>query len=115
MSAASLDGRRFTAVENEAGEADAATVFRYHEDPLGVWAEYAGGQVVRGYLVGTRREDRLGFRYVHQNARGETATGRGAARIEELADGRLRLHETWAWESRPGHGTSVVEEMPAHP
>lgn len=108
----SLDGRRFTAVENEAGEVDAATVFHYHQDELGVWAEYAGGQVVRGFLVGTRTGDELGVRYVHQNARGETATGRCSTRIVELGDGRLRLHETWAWESREGHGTSVVDELP---
>ncbi|HEX6695483.1 MAG TPA: hypothetical protein VF080_01770 [Solirubrobacteraceae bacterium] len=27
------------------------------------------------------------------------------------ADGRLRLHETWAWDSQAGSGTSVVEEI----
>jgi hypothetical protein len=27
-----------------------------------------------------------------------------------LPDGRLRLRETWAWESREGTGTSVLEE-----
>ncbi|OLL98670.1 hypothetical protein Ae406Ps2_3600c [Pseudonocardia sp. Ae406_Ps2] len=33
------------------------------------------------------------------------------ARLEVLDDGRLRSHETWAWESRPGTGESVVEEV----
>jgi hypothetical protein len=23
----------------------------------------------------------------------------------------VRLHETWAWDSQPGSGTSVVEEV----
>jgi hypothetical protein len=44
-------------------------------------------------------------------ADGTTATGRCESRIEALADGRLRLHETWAWESQEGAGTSVVEEI----
>jgi hypothetical protein len=43
---------------------------------------------------------------------GRTATGRCESRIEELPDGRLRLHETWAWDSQDGSGTSVVEEAP---
>jgi hypothetical protein len=30
-------------------------------------------------------------------------------------DGRLRLHETWAWDSQPGSGTSVVEEVASLP
>ena len=31
---------------------------------------------------------------------------------EVLADGRLRLHETWSWtEGGEGAGTSTVEEM----
>jgi hypothetical protein len=29
-----------------------------------------------------------------------------------LPDGRVRLEETWEWESRAGHGTSVVEQIP---
>ena len=55
--------------------------------------------------------DTLRFRYAHVRPDGETATGRCESTIETLADGRLRLHETWAWESREGTGTSVVEEV----
>jgi len=43
---------------------------------------------------------------------GETASGRCSSQIDQLPDGRLRLHETWTWESREGTGTSVVEEIP---
>lgn len=112
MSAPSLDGRRFTAVMNDGGDVDAATVFHYHEDGSEIWADYAGGQVVRGFLVGTRRGDELGFRYVHLDAAGHTATGRCSSHLAVLPDGRLRLSETWAWESREGHGTSILDELP---
>jgi truncated hemoglobin YjbI len=37
--------------------------------------------------------------------------GHQRAFIELLPDGRLRSHETWAWESRDGTGTSVIEEV----
>ena len=89
----------------------AETVFEYVEQDGVVHARYGGGAVRLGFLVGTRAGDTLRFRYAHVRPDGETATGRCESTIETLADGRLRLHETWAWESREGTGTSVVEEV----
>ncbi|MEU5911811.1 hypothetical protein [Micromonospora sp. NPDC047527] len=109
----SLDGRRFAAVTDAvAGEVGTETVFTYHERAGEVWAEYAGGSILRGYLVGTREGDRLDFRYVQLNAEGQTSSGHCVSEVTVLADGRLELHETWSWESRPGSGTSVVQELP---
>ena len=113
MATVSLDDRTFAGVSNTGdGDVGAATVFRYREDAGVVWADYAGGAVRRGYLVGTRDGDRLDFRYVHLDTDGATASGRCTSRVEVLADGRVRLHETWSWESREGSGQSVVEEPP---
>jgi hypothetical protein len=109
----SLDGRRFRDVsEVRSGDVGAATVFEYHEDAdARIWAHYAGGAVHRGYLVGARSGDELTFRYVHLTVNGETASGRCSSEVQQLHDGRLRLVETWEWESKPGKGTSVVEEF----
>jgi hypothetical protein len=93
------------------GEASAATVFEYHEEDGLVWARYAGGAVRLGFLVGTRDGDRLDFRYSQLNESGETSNGRCSTTISVLPDGRLRLEEAWAWESKPGAGTSSVEEI----
>lgn len=108
---ASLEGRRFRAVASSGGDVDGATAFDYHQDGELIWATYAGGAVRRGYLVGTRSATELDFRYCHVTDDGQTAGGHCHSRIETLRDGRLRLHETWEWESRPGSGTSVVEEV----
>lgn len=106
-----IDGRRFAGVTNSAeGEVDSSTIFNYHQEGETVWADYAGGSVRKGFLVGTRSDDTLAFRYSHLNVTGETASGKCTSKIEVLADGRARFHESWAWESRPGTGTSVVEE-----
>lgn len=111
MPAPSLDGRTLVGVTNGAdGEVDTATAFDYHERDGLVWAEYAGGAVRLGRLVGTRTGDDLDFRYVHVSIDGTTSSGHCRARLQLLPDGRLRSHETWAWDSRPGSGTSVVEE-----
>ena len=92
-------------------------MFTYHEDPSdgSVWADYAGGAVVRGHLVGSRTAsgpDTLDFRYVQLKADGTTSSGHCTSVVEVLPDGRLRLHETWSWESKEGSGTSTVEELP---
>ena len=59
-----------------------------------IWAEYAGGDVVRGHLVGTRRGDRLDFRYVQLKHDGTTSSGHCVSTVVELPDGRVRLEET---------------------
>jgi hypothetical protein len=108
----SLDGRRFRGAEmSSEGEASAATVFEYHEGDGIVWARYEGGVIRLGFLIGTRKGDFLEFRYSQVNTSGETASGRCSTTISALPDGRLRLDEEWAWETRLGAGTSAVEEI----
>jgi hypothetical protein len=111
MTTSSLDGRRFAAVANVGGEVGADTVFEYHERDGEIWATYRGGGVRRGFLVGTRTHETLDIRYVQLNNSGETSSGYCRSTILVLPDGRLRLDEKWQWESRPGGGTSVVEEL----
>jgi hypothetical protein len=112
VSIPSLDGRRFRpAAGVTGGDVGSETIFEYAEEDGIVHARYGGGAVRLGFLVGTRAADVLRFRYAQLRADGTTATGRCESRIETLEDGRLRLHETWAWESQDGAGTSVVEEV----
>jgi hypothetical protein len=111
VTAPSLDGRRFAAVSNVGGEVSADTIFEYRERDGEIWASYAGGAVRRGYLVGTRAGDQVVLRYVQLNVDGHTSSGRCRSTIMVLGDGRLRMHEVWEWESRPGGGTSTVEEV----
>ena len=87
------------------------TLFEYAEAGGIVHARFAGGAIRLGFLVGTRDGDRLSFRYAQLRADGTTATGRCESEIETLPDGRVRLRETWRWESHEGAGTSVVDEV----
>ncbi|MEU8983582.1 hypothetical protein [Streptomyces sp. NPDC048309] len=108
----SLDGLVLAPIADQApGQVGTRTRFTYHEKNGEIWAEYAGGDVVRGYLVGNREGDRLDFRYVQLKHDGSTSSGHCASLVVELPDGRVRLAETWEWESRTGSGTSVVEEV----
>jgi hypothetical protein len=109
--ARSLDGLVLAPVADQApGQVGTRTRFTYHERDGRIWAEYEGGDVVRGHLVGTREGDRLDFRYVQLKTDGRTASGHCVSTVIELEDGRVRLEETWEWESQEGSGTSIVEQ-----
>ncbi|MBO1333386.1 hypothetical protein [Streptomyces sp. VRA16 Mangrove soil] len=111
--ARSLDGLLLAPVADQApGQVGTRTRFAYHEKDGRIWADYEGGDVVQGHLVGTRAGDRLDFRYVQLKTDGTTSSGHCVSVVSELPDGRVRLDETWQWESQDGSGTSVVEELP---
>ena len=95
------------------GDVDEQTLFYYYQQNDLVWAEYAGGDVVKGYLIAKAdAQGTLDMRYQHLNAAGELMTGTCRLVPERLPDGRLRLHETWQWTSGDGSsGESVVEEV----
>ncbi len=108
------DGRVFVSLENtENGEVDERTRFAYHQNGFSVWADYAGGDIVRGHLVGTTDEDgRLHFLYHHLNTAGELRAGECNSIPQKLPDGRLRLRETWRWlNGYCSAGTSIIEEQ----
>ena len=97
------------------GEVDAATLFLYQEEADVIWADYSGGEIARGHLLGIVCPDgSLEFRYHHVNRDGELRTGTCVSTPEVLPDGRLRLHEAWQWTSGDGSsGESVIEEVAA--
>jgi hypothetical protein len=108
-----IDGLSFGGADEkpEAGEATAETIFKYHENDGIVWARYEGGPVRLGFLVGTRHGNRLDFRYSQLNDKGETSNGRCSTTVSLMQDGRVRLDQDWAWESKPGSGQDAIEEL----
>ena len=106
------DGKVFRSVGASTGDVSDATRFEYHQDGELVWASYEGGAVRFGTLVAKADgEGRLDMRYQHLTLGGELKTGECRSVPERMADGRLRLHETWRWTSGDGSsGTSTIEE-----
>ena len=76
-----------------------------------MWAHYAGGAVQIGYLVGRLNGTRLVFRYAQLHRTGEVHGGHSTCEVMSTPDGRLRLVEHFHWDSRPGSGTSVLEQV----
>ncbi|PLK45601.1 n-acetylglutamate synthase [Emticicia sp. TH156] len=109
-----LHKKTFRAVRNAAnGDVGDETLFHYSQEADVVWAEYAGGTVVKGFLIAKMLKNSvLDMRYEHLNTAGELMTGKCISTPEILPDGRIRLHEKWQWTSRDlSSGESVVEEI----
>lgn len=112
------DGRTFrSAAAETAGANGAGPIGHYHQDGAVVWAEFAGGKVVRGSLVGSCTSDGvLDLAYSQLLSTGEVIAGRCTSVPDVLEDGRIRLREHWQ-RLGPGGGTgvSVIEEPPHQP
>jgi hypothetical protein len=106
----SFDGRVFTVADSGGGVATTDTTFHYSEEDGVVTATYRGETIRSGFLIGTRTDDALDFRYVQLHTDGSTASGHCVTELEVLPDGRIRLNESWEGESRAGSGRSVAEE-----
>lgn len=108
----SLEGRTLEGVENsDEGAVGGDTRFQFEQDGDRLYARYAGGAVVDGHLVGTFDDREWDIRYAQLHEDGTTATGHSVGVVTTLADGRVRVEDEWEWESRPGSGRSVLEEV----
>lgn len=112
----SYDGRSFRSSAAETAGGDGlGPIGQYHQRGDAVWAEFAGGAVVCGSLVGTCAPDgTLTLAYCQLLTSGEVLAGRCTTTPELLDDGRLRLREQWQRFGDNGStGISYIEELPA--
>lgn len=112
-----LEGKTFRSVQNtDNGEVGAETVFHYHQSGQVVWAEYAGGSVVRGHLIANVLPDgRLDMRYHHINRAGEIMLGTCLSTPGLAEDGRLLFQEEWQWLCGDGSAgrSTIIEKEPS--
>lgn len=108
------DGRKFVPKTNtENGEVDGQTVFHYHQRENIIWAEYAGGEILRGFLIGMADESgKLEFTYQHINASMQIRLGKCNSIPVRQEDGRLEMYEEWQWlNGDESKGESVIVEV----
>ena len=87
-----LDNKVFRSVGNSLnGEVSGDTTFRYRQQGNVIWAEYGGGAIVKGFLVGVVLDKAFEFTYQHVNHAGDIMTGKCKSTPEILTDGRIKL------------------------
>lgn len=114
MSTINYNNRTFISIENsKSGEVSDKTVFNYNQQGDIVWAEYEGGQIIKGTLIAKVDEvGSLNMRYQHLNKKLEFKTGKCTSTPEKLSNGKIRLHEKWQWTSgNRSSGESIIEEI----
>ncbi|QNR85400.1 n-acetylglutamate synthase [Pedobacter riviphilus] len=108
------NNKLFKPVNNtENGETSNETIFRYKQTGNILTAEYEGGKIMSGHLIGLVDENgNIEMRYHQINKQGELMTGICNSKPEQLANGKIRLHETWQWTSGDkSKGQSIIEEQ----
>jgi hypothetical protein len=107
-----LHGRRMRVVQTAPnGIVGIDTVFHFHQTGAVVEARYVGGRIAVGCLVGIFDGDVLSFRFCQISDGVQIDGGASQGRLEKMSDGRLRLVESFTWESRRGKGVSIFEEV----
>jgi hypothetical protein len=83
----------------------------YHHDGDLVWAEFGGGYLRTGRLVGTCDPDgTITAAYCQVDAEGNVVAGEVVSRPTVLPDGRVRLAEHWR-RADGSTGVSHIEEI----
>ncbi|MGE5827023.1 MAG: hypothetical protein ACM30G_01480 [Micromonosporaceae bacterium] len=86
---------------------------QYHQQGDLVWADFAGGHVRRGSVVGTCAPDgvlRLTYCMVLES--GEIISGRSHSTPDRLEDGRILLTERWErYGPHAATGVSYLEQV----
>ena len=91
-----LDNKKFVAVENTAnGEVSSQTEFHYHQQGNMIWAEYGGGEILKGFLIEKWIDDRLGR----------------CCTTFSLEESKLVGHEKWQWLDTLEQGNSLIREI----
>ena len=95
------------------GETSEDTIFHYRQEDNIITAEYGGGKIIKGQLIGIVDEDgKLDLRYQQVNDKGEIMTGTCISVPELMPNGKIKLYERWQWTSGDhSHGESVIEEV----
>ena len=108
-----LNNKKFKSLSNSVGgEVSGHTVFIYFQEDKMVWAEYSGGRIMKGFLIGIIVNDLLEFTYQHLNKDLELMTGKGKSIPQLNTKGKIILKEHWEWTCKDfGKGDSTLIEI----
>lgn len=107
-----LNQKVFTAIQNsETGEVSNQTKFYYFQQDKMVWAEYSGGEILKGFLIGKWINTvQIEFTYQHLNQNLENRLGRCITTFE-VENGKLVGKEQWQWLDTLEQGSSLIKEI----
>ena len=113
MNPINLDGRIFVPTENSAaGTVDGETRFSFSQTGTRISADYQGGAVIEGHILGQFiQADQADLLYHCLTLDGDLKSGHAIATFSELPDDRLCIDMRWRWLNGEGEGSSRYEEI----
>lgn len=109
-----LNKKIFKALSNsDNGEVGDDTVFYYSQKDNIISAEYSGGEIIKGNLIGKQLEDgKFDFVYHHINSNGALKIGKCLSSAILVENDKIKLLEEWQWLSDDfSSGTSELIEI----
>lgn len=110
----SLDGVKMNVIKTaENGVVNHETIFLFSQKDGIVSAEYQGGKILKGFLVGKLpTQNQLEFSYCQMQIDGKLDNGMSLCQLSKDENGKITLTEHFEWKSRPGEfGTNVFQEL----
>jgi hypothetical protein len=108
----SLDKKIFRSFSNSSnGEVSIDTLFYYFQQDDIVWADYSGGEIRKGHLIGKQLENGdLEFFYHHVNNDGDIKIGKCTSKIK-MENNKIKLYEKWQWlcDDRSSGTSELIE------
>ncbi len=107
-----LNGRSFELKANSAnGLVDSKTVFEFEQQKDLVTADYHGGSIVYGKIIGKLEGEKLQLVYQCLTADKELKSGQGVGQLTMTEEGKIRLLLNWEWLGKTGQtGSSEYVE-----
>ena len=109
-----LNKKVFKALSNsENGEVNDDTVFYYSQKENIISAEYNGGEIIKGNLIGKQLANGdFDFVYHHINKDRQLKIGKCLSKAILQDDGKIKLYEKWQWLNNDlSVGTSELIEI----
>jgi hypothetical protein len=113
MEPISLEGIRMNVIETAAnGVVNKDTIFLFTQNGDVITAEYAGGRIRRGFLVGKIGDEKVQFSYCQLQIDGQLDHGDSLCEVGKTPEGKITLTEHFTWGSRNEEkGVNVFQEL----
>jgi len=93
------------------GVVNELTIFEFSQNDNIVSATYSGGQILKGYLVGTLNQNKLVFSYCQLQTNGRMDNGQSECDIL-IENNKIKLIEHFTWVSKNGEmGINIFQEL----
>ena len=98
MSEFNFNNKSFSLLENsENGKVNSDTQFNYKQDENLVTADYFGGPIKYGKIIGHLNKNKLDMLYQCITTENELKAGKAIAEINLTEEGKMKLKLNWQW------------------